>query len=120
MSNLNEMQSLFNLKGKTAVITGGNKGIGMGMALGLARAGADIIVTSASIQEQGSEIETQVKELGRSFKAYRTDLSDRKALYSFKEKVLRENEGIDILKQSFEDVLNGAVSDEDVAAFAGW
>ena len=35
--------------------------------------------------------------LGRKFKAYRADLSDRKALYAFTEKVLPENEQIDIL-----------------------
>ncbi|KAM6510039.1 hypothetical protein FALCPG4_017670 [Fusarium falciforme] len=36
--------SLFNLTGKTALVTGGNDGIGSGMARGLAEAGADIII----------------------------------------------------------------------------
>jgi len=35
---------LFNLSGKVAIVTGGNGGIGLGMAQGLARAGADIVV----------------------------------------------------------------------------
>ena len=39
-----DVQSLFNLTGKTALITGGNGGIGGGMARGLAEAGADIII----------------------------------------------------------------------------
>lgn len=39
-----EVLSLFDLTGKTAVITGGNGGIGGGMARGLAEAGADIII----------------------------------------------------------------------------
>jgi NAD(P)-dependent dehydrogenase (short-subunit alcohol dehydrogenase family) len=39
-----DVLSLFNLTGKTAVITGGNGGIGGGMARGLAEAGADIII----------------------------------------------------------------------------
>ena len=89
--------ALFDLSGKTAVITGGNKGIGRGMAIGLARAGADIIVTSASIEERGSGIEKEINGLGRHFKAYRTDLSDRKALYTFTEKVLADHQRIDIL-----------------------
>jgi 2-dehydro-3-deoxy-D-gluconate 5-dehydrogenase len=87
---------LFDLTGKTAIITGGNKGIGYGMALGLAKAGADIIVTSSSITE-GSEIEQEVKALGRNFIAYRTNLSDRDALYAFCEEVLQEHRQIDIL-----------------------
>jgi len=90
-------QNLFDLKGKTAIVTGGNRGIGRGMALGLAAAGADIIVSSASIEESGSEIEKEVTALGRKCRAYRTDFSDRASLYGFAEKVLREHPQIDIL-----------------------
>lgn len=92
-----QINKLFSLKGKTALVTGGNKGIGMGMALGLAEAGADIIVVSASIQLEGSEVENEVRALGRNFKAYRADMSDRAAIYSFIKQVLAENEHIDIL-----------------------
>lgn len=60
--------ALFSLAGKTALVTGGNKGIGMSMALALAEAGADIIVVSNSIELTGSEIEKEVTALGRSFK----------------------------------------------------
>ncbi|MBN9297942.1 MAG: SDR family oxidoreductase [Filimonas sp.] len=89
--------SSFNLSGKTALITGGNKGIGKGMALGLAEAGADIIVVSGSVELQGSEVEKEVTALGRKFKAYQADLSDREKLYEFIKKVLAENTNIDIL-----------------------
>ena len=88
---------MFDLSGKTALVTGCNKGIGKGMALGLAEAGADIIGVSGSMPLQGSEIEKEVIQLGRTFKAYQSDLSDRKSLYSFIEKVLQENSSIDIL-----------------------
>jgi 2-deoxy-D-gluconate 3-dehydrogenase len=89
--------SLFDLSGKTALVTGCNKGIGKGMALGLAEAGADIIGVSASLELSGSEIEKEVIALGKKFKAYQADFSDRKSLYSFIEKVLAENPSIDIL-----------------------
>ncbi|MBZ4190230.1 SDR family oxidoreductase [Niabella beijingensis] len=88
--------SYFDLTGKTALVTGGNKGIGKGMALGLAKAGADIIVASRSV-EAGSEIETEVKKLGRSFKHYKLDAADRNNVYEFIKQVLSENERIDIL-----------------------
>ncbi|RYG28910.1 MAG: SDR family NAD(P)-dependent oxidoreductase, partial [Chitinophagaceae bacterium] len=45
---------LFNLSGKTALVTGCNKGIGKAMAVGLAEAGADIIGVSGSLETEGS------------------------------------------------------------------
>jgi len=89
--------SLFDLKGKTALVTGCNKGIGKGMALALAGAGCDIIGVSASLALAGSDIESEVKTLGRNFKAHQCDLSDRNALYAFTQQVLQENTPIDIL-----------------------
>lgn len=89
--------NMFDLKGKTALVTGGNTGIGMGMAVGLASAGADIIVVSNSIEAEGSEVEKQVKSFGRKFKGYAVDLSDRPSLYSFLDKLKNESQKIDIL-----------------------
>lgn len=86
----------FDLTGKTALVTGGNKGIGAGMALGLAQAGANIIVASRTV-EAGSEIEQQVLALGRRFKSYKMDASDRSSVYDFVNLVLKENPRIDIL-----------------------
>lgn len=87
----------FDLTGKTALVTGCNKGIGKGMALGLAEAGADIIGVSASLELSGSEVEKEVTALGKKFKAYEADLSDRKTVYAFIEKLLKENKVPDIL-----------------------
>lgn len=89
--------TIFDLSGKTALITGGNKGIGKGMALGLAEAGADIIAVSSSIELQGSQIEKEVTAMGRSFKAYQADLSDRSSVYALIKSVLSENKALDIL-----------------------
>lgn len=87
---------MFDLSGKTALITGGNKGIGKGMAIGLAKAGADIIVASRTV-EAGSEVEAAVKQLGRSFKHYKLDAADRNSVYAMVKQVLAENAHIDIL-----------------------
>jgi len=91
------MKKAFDLSGKTALVTGCNKGIGKAMALGLAEAGADIIGVSATLALTGSEIEKEVTALGRSFKAYAADLSDREAVHAFLKKVIGENPVIDIL-----------------------
>ncbi|MHA6279674.1 SDR family NAD(P)-dependent oxidoreductase [Salinimicrobium sp. CAU 1759] len=88
---------LFNLSGKTALVTGCNRGIGFAMAQGLAEAGADIIGVSASLKAEGSDIEKAVKAAGRKFSAYQCDFSDRKNLYAFIKKVKSENSTIDIL-----------------------
>jgi 2-deoxy-D-gluconate 3-dehydrogenase len=87
----------FSLKGKTALVTGCNKGIGKGMALGLAEAGADIIGVSATLELSGSKIEKEVNGLGRKFKAYQADFSNRESLYAFIKKVQAENPAVDIL-----------------------
>ncbi len=87
----------FDLSGKTALVTGCNKGIGKGMALGLAEAGADIIGVSATLELSGSTVEKEVMALGRKFKAYQADFSDRKSIYSFIEKAQAENPVINIL-----------------------
>jgi 2-deoxy-D-gluconate 3-dehydrogenase len=91
------MSKLFDLTGKVALVTGGNKGIGKGMAIGLAEAGADVIVVSATVALQGSDIEKEVTALGRKFKAYQANLTERTDVYTFIKKVLAENDRIDIL-----------------------
>ena len=72
----------FKLTAKTALVTGCKRGIGKAMAVGLAEAGADIVGVSATL-EPGSAVEKEVTALGRKFKGYACDFSDRKALYEF-------------------------------------
>lgn len=88
---------LFDLTGKTALVTGCNKGIGKAMAVGLAEAGANVIGVSANMPLSGSEIEKDINSLGRSFKPYQCDLGDRASLKSFIQNVIAENDRIDIL-----------------------
>lgn len=89
--------SSFDLTGKTALVTGCNKGIGKAMAIGLAEAGANIIGVSGSLELSGSDIEKKVQALGRTFKAYAANLSEREALYTFIKQLQEENPVIDIL-----------------------
>ncbi|GAA4496534.1 2-dehydro-3-deoxy-D-gluconate 5-dehydrogenase KduD [Hymenobacter ginsengisoli] len=91
------MQSLFDLSGRLALVTGANRGIGQGMALGLAEAGADIIGVSASMAADGGDTGRQVRALGRQFHAYQADFSDRTSADGFTQRVLADFERIDIL-----------------------
>ncbi|WP_353517764.1 SDR family oxidoreductase [Thalassotalea sp. SU-HH00458] len=91
------MLDSFNLQGKTALVTGCKRGIGFGMAVALAEAGADIIGVSASLESKGSDIEKAVTALGREFTAYQCDFSQRDQLYTFIDRVQKNHEKIDIL-----------------------
>ena len=91
------MSNLFDLKGKIALVTGCNRGIGKSMAMGLAEAGADIIGVSASLAATGSAVEKEVRALGRIFTAYQADLTSRTSLYEFISRVKKEHPRVDIL-----------------------
>lgn len=87
----------FKLAGKVALVTGCKRGIGKAMALALAEAGADIIGVSATLETEGSAVENDVRSLGRSFKGYTCDFSQREALHAFIAQVKADFPRIDIL-----------------------
>ncbi|MEP6066554.1 MAG: SDR family oxidoreductase [Paracoccaceae bacterium] len=89
--------SMFDLTGKTALVTGCKRGIGRSMALALAEAGADIIGVSATLDPSGSEIEQAVTAKGRSFAGYRCDFNDRDALSTFIKRLAKDSIEPDIL-----------------------
>jgi 2-dehydro-3-deoxy-D-gluconate 5-dehydrogenase len=88
---------LFLLNGKTALVTGCRRGIGRAMAVALAEAGADIIGVSRSLEPGGSEVQREVEALGRAFRSYACDFSERQAVYSFVQATTANHPVIDIL-----------------------
>ncbi|MET3126595.1 2-deoxy-D-gluconate 3-dehydrogenase [Arcicella rosea] len=102
---------LFRLEGKIALVTGCKKGIGKAMALALAEAGADIIGVSASLELEGSQVEKEVSALGRNFKAYQCDFSDRNALYTFINQVKTDFPVIDILVNNAGTILRNPAAE---------
>lgn len=86
--------NLFDLSRKVAIVTGANKGLGKGMALALASAGADIVGVSI---ENLDEVKSKVENLGRKFLAIEANLSTTDVVQEIIEKTLNEFGKIDIL-----------------------
>ncbi|NTZ16149.1 SDR family oxidoreductase [Paenibacillus sp. JMULE4] len=103
----------FRLDGKVALVTGCKRGIGKELAVALAEAGADIIGVSATLEETGSQVESEVKELGRQFTGYSCDFSDRKALYDFIDKIKRNHDRVDILVNNAGTIKRKPAADHD-------
>lgn len=67
---------LFDLSGKCALVTGGNSGIGLGFATGLAEAGADVCIWGTN-PEKNAKAEAELKTFGTKVVAMRCDVGDR-------------------------------------------
>lgn len=89
--------NLFDLSGKTALVTGCKRGIGFAMAEALAEAGADIIGVSASLEANESAIEQVVTDLGRNFTGYQCDFSKREKVKAFTAQVTMDHGVPDVL-----------------------
>lgn len=108
---MNEMFEKFNLAGKVALVTGCKRGIGKGIALGLAAAGADIVGVSANLELEGSEVSKEVNALGRNFRAYQCDFSKRDDLYAFIKELKAEVPKIDILVNNAGTILRAPAAE---------
>ncbi|MEO7312284.1 MAG: SDR family oxidoreductase [Chitinophagaceae bacterium] len=86
----------FSLKGKTALVTGADTGLGQAMATALAEAGADIVGASIAEAVIGGDTEATITGLGRKYTGYVVDISNREDLYKFIETV-KAAHTIDIL-----------------------
>ncbi|WP_333739046.1 SDR family oxidoreductase [Streptomyces sp. IBSBF 2806] len=89
--------SVFDLTGKLAVVTGARRGIGRSMARALARAGADVIGVSATLEESGSAVEKDVLAAGRTFEAIRADFADPEAVRALGADLAGRERPVDIL-----------------------
>src|SRR3546814_365297 len=68
-----------NLAGRVALVTGASRGIGRGIAIGLAEAGADVAVNYTRGEEAAAETVAAIEALGRQAKAYRASVADEAA-----------------------------------------
>ncbi|GHV45361.1 2-deoxy-D-gluconate 3-dehydrogenase [Synergistales bacterium] len=88
------MNNLFDLKGKVAVVTGARKGLGFGMAEGLAEGGADIVGVGPIAMP---ELEKSVTDLGRRFLFVEADLTSQSKISAIVDETVKKLGGVDIL-----------------------
>ena len=88
------MNSPFDLTGRVAVVTGANTGIGQGIALALAQAGADIAAVGRS---EATETADKVRALGRKCELVSADLSSIASVKDVVESVVSSLGSLDIL-----------------------
>ncbi len=86
----------FRLDGKTALITGADKGIGRAIAMAYAEAGADIFIASLTLDSQ-DEIRKEVETFGRKVEFFQADLSQAKSIEDTVEACVEKMGRIDIL-----------------------
>ncbi|RAK04981.1 2-deoxy-D-gluconate 3-dehydrogenase [Halanaerobium saccharolyticum] len=87
---------LFDLTGKKALVTGGSRGLGRGMAEGLLEAGAEVIITGVS--DRVLETASELREQGHQVSGISFDLSNRGQIEkAFKEVLKKFDNQIDIL-----------------------
>jgi NAD(P)-dependent dehydrogenase (short-subunit alcohol dehydrogenase family) len=88
--------STFQLDGKTAIVTGGGQGLGRELALGLAEAGADVVVVQRNVELAGKTAQ-DIQKLGRESIALKVDVSQPEDVEEMVSQTLSKFEKIDIL-----------------------
>lgn len=90
------MNDLFDLTGRVAVITGASRGLGQYFGRALARAGADLVVTSRTLDAL-ADFQQEIQELGRRAVAVELDVLERESIRALAERTLEAYGQIDIL-----------------------
>ncbi|MCR4334447.1 MAG: SDR family oxidoreductase [Patescibacteria group bacterium] len=90
------LQQIINLKGKTAIVTGGAMGIGFGIATRLAEAGANVVIADLN-EEAGNKAIKELNDKGFISAFVKTDVSDEQSVKTATDFAIKTYEGVDIL-----------------------
>src|SRR5881409_3360806 len=85
------------LKGRTALVTGGSRGIGRSIALALGEEGADVAVNYVSSEGPARDVVENIKKMGRRAMLAQADVGDYPDTFRMAQEVLREFGHLDIL-----------------------
>ncbi len=86
-----------NLEGKTAIVTGGSRGIGKAIALNLAEKGANVVVNYTSSPDKAAIVVDKIKAMGREALAIKADVSNPDDVNNLVKEVGKHFSNIDIL-----------------------
>jgi 3-oxoacyl-[acyl-carrier protein] reductase len=106
------------LDGRVALVTGGSRGIGRGIALALARAGADVAINYRREAEAANAVVKEIEAMGRTARAYLASVDDVDACAALVEAVVRDFGSLSILINNAGIASRGqSVADTDPAEF---
>ncbi|MEH7108339.1 MULTISPECIES: SDR family oxidoreductase [Bacillaceae] len=91
-----QIQDLFSLKGKTAIVTGGGRGLGQQIAIAYAEAGANVVICSRNL-DACEQLTAVFKEKGVRSLALKCDVSNQEDIQHVVDETLKEFGRIDIL-----------------------
>jgi 2-deoxy-D-gluconate 3-dehydrogenase len=113
------MINLFDLSGKTAIVTGANTGLGQAISVALGKAGASVVLVGRSSME---ETEVKLQEIGAAFKSIKADLSTTQPIDSLVGEaaawqgrvdilvnnagIIRRADSLEFTEQDWDDVMN--------------
>ena len=86
-----------NLEGRTALVTGGSRGIGRAISKALAQEGADVAINFVSNEAAALEVAEEIRSLGRKAFLARADVADFPDIYRMAQEVIQEFGHLDIL-----------------------
>ena len=109
--------NLFDLTGKTALITGATHGLGKAMAIGLGKAGATLVVNGASSQEKLDNAVAEYKALGLKAHGYLFDVTNEAKVMENISKIEKEVGHIDILVNNAGIIKRIPLEEMEVADF---
>jgi 3-oxoacyl-[acyl-carrier protein] reductase len=102
------------LAGKVALVTGGSRGIGAGIARGLAAEGADVALTYVRTEARAKEVVDDIVAAGRRGVAIQADSADPEAVTSAVDRTVSELGGLDILVNNAGIVTPGTIDEVTV------
>jgi len=108
---------LFDLTGKSAIVTGGSKGLGHAMAAGLASAGADVLLTSRHLEEAQAVADEIAHDFGRRAVAFQADVTSQEDTERMVAKAIDEFGKVDILVANAGVNLRGPIDEISPAEF---